>query len=231
MSDYSLVASDEFLARAQEFKDRIRTKITEIRSTVTPQVDGEGREIRSTRDDGYEYVIEIFVRCELDRLFPGWSWEPQGPPMFLGGEWCYWYGILTIIDENLLGLGVIPPVRKFGAGNAVRIKYGRGKAHTPDGIVDVGNDVAGANSKAFKKAVNSLTHICDDVYKKSLDYEGMGTYEDLLQSTGSLQAFNQLVKQYGLRWGEIFEILGVSSLAEVTDYKEALATIHKAKGY
>lgn len=232
MQDRSLVLSDEFLAKAEELKDNIRKKIADISETPTPQVDGSGQKIIEKRDDGYDYIIEAYMRSELDRLFPGWSWEPQGPPMFLGAEWCYWWGILSIVDVNLVGLGIIPPIRKFGAGNAVRIKYGRGKAHTPDGIVDVGNDVAGANSKALKKAINMLTHIGDDVYDKRVDYEGMGTYEEVLESTGSIAAFNEVVtKRYGAKWGELFKILGVSSLGEITDFPAALAKIKEVKGY
>jgi len=211
MQNNSLILPDEFLARTQELKDNIRNKIKDISAATTPQVDGTGLKIRAVRDDGYEYVIEAFMRTELDRLFPGWSWEPQGPPLFLGAEWVYWWGILSIVDENLIGLGVIPPIRKFGAGNAVR---------------------SGANSKAFKKAINMLTHICDDVYKKRLDYDGMGSYEDVLASTNSVEAFNAIIKKtYGARWGDIFKILGVSSLAEIKDFSAALATIKEAKGY
>jgi len=232
MDNVNLVISDEFLTRTQELKDNIRKKISDIGATDTPQVDGAGRKVRAVRDDGYEYVIEAYMRTELDRLFPGWSWEPQGPPMFLGAEWCYWWGVLSIIDENLLGLGIIPPVRKFGSGNAVRIKYKRDVPHTTDTIVDVGNDVAGANSKAFKKAINMLTHICDDVYKKRLDYDGMGSYEDVLEATGSVTAFNEIItSKYGKKWGDHFKILGIGSLAEITDFPAALAKMKEAKGY
>ena len=232
MQDRGLIVSDEFLARASELKDNIRHKITEIGAAPTPEVDGQGKKVIRKRDDGYDYIIEAFMRSELDRLFPGWSWEPQGPPMFLGSEWVYWWGILSIIDENLVGLGIIPPIRRFGAGSAVRIKYKSGNPHTPENIIDVGNDVSGSNSKALKKAINSLTHIGDDIYKKRMDYEGMGTYEDVLASTGSATAFTELIeKQYKLKWGEVFTILKISSLTEITDFAEALETIKKAKGY
>lgn len=233
MMSNELVLSDEFLTKAEELKNNIRQKIREISATPTPQVDGTGAKIIETRPDGYDYIIEAFMRTELDRLFPGWSWEPQGPPMFLGAEWCYWWGILTIIDVNLVGLGVIPPIRKFGAGNAVRIKYKSGVPHTESTIIDVGNDVAGANSKALKKAINMLTHIGDDVYDKRVDYEGMGSYEEVLASTGSFAAFNEIVtKKYGKnKWSELFGILGVSAVAEITDFTAALAKIKEVKGF
>lgn len=228
----NLILSDEFLVKAAELKENIRTKITEIGLADTPAVDGQGKKVIRKRDDGYDYIIEAFMRSELDRLFPGWSWEPQGPPMFLGAEWVYWWGILSIIDENLVGLGVMPPIRKFGAGSAARIKYKSGIPHTTETIIDVGNDVSGANSKALKKAINSLTHIGDDIYKKRLDYEGMGSFEDVLASTNSAMAFTEIIeKQRRMKWSEVFTILGVKSLTEITDFAVALDKIKEAKGY
>ena len=228
----NLILSDEFLAKAEDLKNNIRQKITDIGAKDTPAVDGQGKKIIRRRDDGYDYIIEGFMRSELDRLFPGWSWEPQTAPMFLGAEWVYWWGILSIIDENLVGLGVIPPLRKFGAGSAARIKYKSGLPHTTETIIDVGNDIAGANSKALKKAINSLTHIGDDIYKKRLDYEGMGSFEDVLASTNSAMAFTEIIeKQRRMKWSEVFSILGVTSLKEITDFSVALDKIKEVKGF
>jgi len=226
------VISNEFKEKIRAFKRDFYQKYKRISKEKTPQVDGTGRKIIDRRPDGYDFIIEAYMRECLDKHFPGWSWEMGGPPQFLGSEWVFVWGTLTIIDEHLLMLGINPPVRKFSATNGVRIKFKSGQPHTAENVIDIGNDVAAANSKAFKKAINQLTHIGDDVYGKRIEEEGMGSLEEVLASTldnsVAVQAFNELVKNRHLPWSKVFSILGVKSMGEIKDFKEAYNKLKEA---
>ena len=91
-------------------KEEIYNKYNEISKEQTPQVDGNGIKIIEKRPDGYDYIIESYMRDCLDRHFPGWTWEAAAPLQFLGSEWVVAQGHLVIIDEYLLALGISPPV-------------------------------------------------------------------------------------------------------------------------
>jgi hypothetical protein len=177
---FELMMTDETKKRIKDFKKDMYKTYKAISKEDTPVVDGTGKKIVEKRPDGYDFITEAYMREALDKHFPGWSWEMGAEPKFLGSEWVIVWGTLTIIDEHLIAFNINPPVRKFSATNGVRIKYGRGKEHTPDAIVDIGNDVASANSKALKKAINQLTHIGDDIYGKRIEEEGAGTLEDVI---------------------------------------------------
>ena len=41
--------------------------------------------------------------------------------------------------------------------------------HTPENIVDIDKNVATANTNAFKRAVNRLCNIADDIYQKHIE--------------------------------------------------------------
>ena len=102
--------------------------------------------------------------------------------------------------------------------------------HTAENVVDIDNNVKSANTKAFKKAINELTGIGDDVYGKRIDEEGMGTFEDILinPNVGS-SAFAKLLAEHRILASEAFKILSINSLTEITDYKEAWGKIKLAK--
>ncbi len=228
----TLIISDEFKANIKAFKKDFADKYRRISKERTPEVDGTGKKIIDKRPDGYDFIIEAYMRNCLDGHFPGWSWEMGGPPQFLGSEWVIGWGTLTIIDEHLLAFGLNPPIRKFSAASGVRIKFGRNKPHTPDNVVDIGNDVSALNSKAFKKAINQLTHIGDDVYGKRIEEENMGTLEEIVASDSvtmdenvAATAFSKLVKDMRMSWTKVFEILGVKDLTEIKDYKQALSKL------
>lgn len=144
---------------------------------------------------------------------------------------CVW-GTLAIIDVNLLALGINPPIRKFSASNAVRIQYQSGTPHTPDNIVDIGNNVSGANSKAFKKAINQLTHIGDDIYGKCVEEEGAGSNLDkvILNTDTNMKMFDYWRKRHVIPWKEVLSIMNVKTADEITDWKDAIQKIMKAKG-
>jgi len=112
------------------------------------------------RPDGYDYVEEGYMRKKLNDLYPIWSWE-LNEIQFLGGEWCWARGTLVILDNGVQ--------RKYGAAASHRITYKRGTPHTPENIIDVGNNIKAANSDAFKVAVNRLCNIADDIYRKQVE--------------------------------------------------------------
>jgi hypothetical protein len=228
----ALMLTDEFKARVKAFKRDFYRKYKDISKEKTPKVDGSGRKIVDKRPDGYDYIIEAYMRDCLDKHFPGWTWEMGDAPQFLGSEWVVVWGTLSILDELLLAYGINPPVRKFSATNAARIKYKSGKPHTPENIIDIGNDVSGANSKAFKKAINQLTHIGDDVYGKRIDEEGAGSIEEVLSTTlnssTAANMFSEYIKEKRIPWSKVFEILKVKSLSEVSDFKEAYNKLKEA---
>jgi len=225
-----LVITDEFKEKIKTFKEDFYQKYNEISKEETPQVDGTGRKIVDKRPDGWDYIIEAYMRESLDRHFPGWSWEMGGEPQFLGSEWVFVWGTLSIIDEHLAVLGLNPPVRKFSGTNGVRVKFKHGAVHAPENVIDIGNDVASANSKALKIAINRLTHIGDDVYGKRIEEEGAGSLEEVVMATGDATAFGQWVQDKKIKWSDVFQILGVSGLGEITDFKEAIEKIKEAKG-
>lgn len=227
----SIVISDEFKQRVREFKAEWRKKYKAISKEKTPQVDGSGRRIIERRPDGFDFIIEAYMRECLDKHFPGWSWDMGGPPVFLGSEWVIVWGTLGIIDEMLIPMGVSPPIRRFSATNGVRIKFKSGKPHLPENVIDVGNDVASANSKAFKKAINQLTHIGDDIYGKRIEEEGAGSLEDVALASNDATAFGRWIAGNKLTFGEVMKVLGVSSMNEITDFQGAIRKVKEAKGW
>lgn len=227
-----LVLTDEIKQKVKNFKKDMYKTYKAISKENTPAVDGTGKKIIEKRPDGYDFIVESYMREALDKHFPGWSWEMGSEPKFLGSEWVIVWGTLTIIDEHLLAFNINPPVRKFSATNGVRIKYGRNKEHTPEGIVDIGNDVASANSKALKKAINQLTHIGDDVYGKRVEEEGAGTLEDVISFSSNPDLAKKALSEYltanGITYSKVCDLMNVSKFSEITDYKLTLEKVKKS---
>jgi hypothetical protein len=72
------------IPQVAKFKAAMYKKLKEISNTVTPEVDGSGKKIIGKRD-GYDYIIEAYMRDQLDKSFPGWSWEGL-PVVPMGSE-------------------------------------------------------------------------------------------------------------------------------------------------
>jgi len=225
-----LVLTDEFKEKVKSFKEDFYQKYNAISKEETPQVDGNGRKIVEKRPDGYDYIVEAYMRDCLDRHFPGWSWEAAAPMHFLGAEWVVAQGHLIIIDEHLMAFGMQPPTRRFFGVDSVRIQYRRDSEHTPNNIVDVGDNCKQANTAALKYAINRLTHIGDDIYGKRIEEEGAGSLEEVIMATGDATAFGQWIQGKKIKWSDVFQILGVGGLNEVTDFREAIEKIKEAKG-
>ena len=226
-----IVLSDDFKAKVKTLKEEIYNKYNEISKEQTPQVDGNGIKIIEKRPDGYDYIIESYMRDCLDRHFPGWTWEAAAPLQFLGSEWVVAQGHLVIIDEYLLALGISPPVRKFFGVDSVRVQFKKDSDHSnPANIVDVGDNCKQANTAALKYAINRLCHIGDDVYGKRIEDVGAGSLDSVLEANPDGTNFGRWISEHHWSWSEIMKILGVNSMTEVTDFKDAFEKVKEAKG-
>lgn len=151
------IYSADFLDRIDGLKQTIREKHMRISNEPTPAIMVE------RRPDGFDYIKERYLREGLNQEFPMWSWTGSGeiavvPPT--GAEWVMVSGTLEINDEG------IP--RSFWGPGAARVKFKKGQPHTPENLIDLDKDIASANSNAFKRCVNRLCNIGDDVYKKTM---------------------------------------------------------------
>jgi hypothetical protein len=222
------VISPEFKERVESFKRSWAETYKKISEEDTPRIDGNGQKIIDKRPDGYDYIIESYMRGCLDKHFPGWSWESAAPLEFVGTIWVVAQGHLCIVDECLIPFGVSPPVRKFYGVDSVRIQYKSGLEKIPSNIVDLGDNCKQANSAALKYAINRLTHIGDDVYGKRIEEEGAGSYEDVFISKPDAMNFSSLVAQRHWRWDWIFKTLGIGSVGEIKDFEEAYTKLQDA---
>ena len=96
-------------------------------------------------------------------------------------------------------------------------------------LIDIGNDVASANSKAFKIAINRLTRVGDDVYGKRIDEEGAGSLEEIIMATDepskAKSMFEKYVSSKKILISQVYEILGIKNLNEIDDYQKAFQTL------
>tara|TARA_R110000787_G_scaffold246295_1_gene352045 strand:+ start:6297 stop:6938 length:642 start_codon:yes stop_codon:yes gene_type:complete len=113
-----------------------------------------------TRPDGFDYVEEAYMRNQLTKEYPGWSWSSAGenPVQFLGAEWVIVTGVLRFQDNG------VP--REFFSPGSARVQFKRGKPHTAEYVIDIDKNLASANTNGFKRAINRLGNIADDVYRK-----------------------------------------------------------------
>jgi hypothetical protein len=222
--------SPEFIERVQQLKKDMHKFYTDIGEEATPLLDSEGRKIVDRRPDGKNYIIEAYMRKKLDQYFPGWSLEMAQGLHFLGAEWVVAQVKLCIIDEHLIAFGIIPPMRIFYGVDSVRIQFKKDQPHTPENIIDVGDNCKQAVSAAFKYAINRLTNIGDDIYGKRMDLEGAGNIDTIMSNvntndTTAQKMFNDYCSNKKIRPSVVFKILNISDYSEITDYKEAYKKI------
>lgn len=229
MEDTNALMTPEFRAKVEALKEEWAKHYKEISHEPTPQVDGSGKKVINQRSDGKDYIEDSWMSAMLNKHFPGWSWERAGGLQFLGSEVVCADGELVIIDESLIPFGIIPPVRRYWAGDAVRIQYKKDMPHTIENVVDVGDNVQSAITGAKKRAINRLTGIGDDVYGKRVEEEGAGSYETILESSGEAGTFLTLLGKYKILVSEACKILEVSDIGEVKDYAEAWLKIKEVK--
>jgi len=147
------------LAKDREYERSLINKIIlnkhkEISDEPTPKY------FVKRRPDGFDYVDEAYMRHQLSKHFPIWSWIVVNTE-FLGSEWVVITGELQILESDI--------TRKFGSMGATRVQFKKDRPHTPENIVDIDKNVASANTNAFKRAVNRLCNIADDIYQKHIE--------------------------------------------------------------
>mgnify|MGYP003110907013 CR=1 FL=1 len=140
------LSSEEVLAKIVE-------KRKQISNRKTPKV------FVKKKGDGFDYVDEAYMREQLNSLYPVWSWKIDKSEM-LGAEWCIVTGTLSVYDAG------VP--RTFSSIGAARVQFKRGQEHTAENVVDIDKNVASANTNAFKRAINRLCNIADDIYQKNV---------------------------------------------------------------
>jgi len=228
----ALAISDEMRLAIKNFKEDMYKEFQQVSREETPVLDGEGRAIVKKRPDGYNYIIASYMFDRLSKHFPGWSLEMAAPLDFHGAEWVTAQVNLIVIDYGLLAQGM--PLehckRKFYGVDSLRIQYGKDKEHKPENLVDLGDNCKSAITAAGKWAINRLLGIGDDVYGKRIEEEGAGSLETVLETRGDAVTFGKLVAQHKISYNEIFEILGVKGLSEITNFTEAWGKIKEAKG-
>jgi len=240
MTPHLAPITEEFIAQVAEFKKEWYEFYQSISNEPTPRVDGTGKIIVDRRPDGYDYIEETHIRNMLDKHFPGWSWEMAAPLQFLGAEWIVAQGHLSIVDVHLIPLQVEPPIRKFYGVDSVRIQYRlmsdptdpKKKVpapHTPDNIVDVGDNCKQASTAALKYAANRMCRIGDDIYDKRTEYKGAGSYETAFDTNPSADTFGKWVTAHKGIWTEIFKIIGTDDLSTIKDWRDVKAKVKSAK--
>ena len=148
--DMSLVDTKNI--NIDDIENNIKWNHEAISHTKTP------KSVIKKRPDGFDYVEEGWMRQKLNELFPMWSWT-KGNFEFLGSEWVIASGELQIIDKG----GIL---RKFVSHGGARVQFKRGAPHTTENVIDIDKNIASANTNAFKRAVNRLCNIADDIYRK-----------------------------------------------------------------
>jgi len=228
----ALAISDKMRLAIKNFKEDMYKEFQRVSREKTPILDGEGREIVRKRPDGYDYIVASYMFDRLSKHFPGWSLEMAAPLEFIGMEWVVAQVNLVIIDYGLLAQGM--PLehckRKFYGTDSLRIQYGKGKEHKPENLVDLGDNCKSTITAAGKWAINRLTGSGDDVYGKRIEEEGAGSLETIMETKGDAVTFGKLVAQHKISYNEVFEILGVKGLSEITDFGEAWRVVKEKKG-
>lgn len=153
-------------------------KREQISSSKTP------KQFINKRPDGYDYVEEGYMRAMLNKLYPNWSWISSGDkPVDITQDWVAVTATLVIEDNGV--------VRQFFSPGSARIAYKRNQPHTLENVIDLDKAIASANTNAFKRAVNRLCNIADDVYRKQVKMDFMteeqeDSYDDLLKQAEKL---------------------------------------------
>jgi len=217
-----------FKARIEAFNKDWHEDYKNISRQKTPQYDRSGEKIIKQRWDGLDYVPEGYMRKKLDKHFPGWSWLPVGQTQIIVQlGWVVVDGQLAIIDPRLISMEITPPYRYFHGNGAARIATKKDQPPSAATIVDLDKVVKSANSEALKVAINRLTFICDDVYGKRSEVDGVST-DDLaagiieIPTSAAKQMFEDYVKRAGITYSKVFEKLGVSNMSGIKDYSDAL---------
>lgn len=161
-SKKEIIQSSEFIQKIREIGQAIIEKRKEIQEQVTPKdrIYKMGDSKRVKWED-LEFIKEDYMVQQLNKHFLGlWSWVAVGSGLQVHEQvgQVSFTGTLKILENGFL--------REFSACGGSPIKCKRGEAPGYDSVVNFNNDVKAANTNAFKKAINMLTDIGYDVYRK-----------------------------------------------------------------
>lgn len=109
------------------------------------------------------YVKGHYIKKVLNYVF-GWLWDFQVIDKGREGNQVWVLGRLTIKNKKMF-----PIIIKEQFGRA-EIKFLKDKAHTPENMVDYGNDLKAAATDSLKKCASELG-IASDVYNSEEDKE------------------------------------------------------------
>ncbi len=175
--------SSEFAGKLKKFEAELHQKHLNISRKKTP-----AKEIRKD-PMGFDYVSVSWMTDRLNEYYPIWSWK-EGTGFKIYDDWVIVDGVLTIIDNG------IP--REFYSVGAARVQYKKGMPRTPENIIDMDNTVAAALAAAFKRAINRLGNIADDVYRRVMN--SPATAESIEKIRSLMQQLDpekqQLVENY-----------------------------------
>tara|TARA_X000001036_G_C20551052_1_gene754405 strand:+ start:388 stop:1053 length:666 start_codon:yes stop_codon:yes gene_type:complete len=149
----SVDSREQKIQQQNQILEAIRQKRQAISDRTTP------KPFIERKGDGFDYVDEAYMRKQLNDFYPVWSWKIDKSDM-LGSEWCIVTGTLSIVDAG------VP--RTFSSIGAARVQFKKGQPHSAENVVDIDKNVASANTNAFKRAINRLCNIADDVYQKQV---------------------------------------------------------------
>ena len=157
------------------------------------------------------YVETYYVVDQLNKLF-GFRWDFEVLEHTVDNSSCVVKGKLTCHTP---------------AGDIVKHQFGEADRHQG---VPVGDTLKAAASDCLKKCA-SLIGIALDVYwGKELEYfaeDEEGAQVEMTTSDAA-RAFNKFVESRHIPYSKVFSILGVSSMAEIADFKEAYHKLREA---
>jgi len=164
--------SKEFIDSTKEFKKMWAGKYQEM-SEIKTIHKSKKREIgRGKKED---YLEGSYMTALLDKHFPGWDYIPAHDPILLPvkqGEKLLIIagGVLEIIDEYkfkfLTKIGVPPENADYK-----RRFYGLGggmfhASKNTGNVIHASNPAKSAVTEGLKYAINRLTHVGDDTYRR-----------------------------------------------------------------
>ena len=193
-----------------------------------------GRQIRSEtstprsqvkRKQDFDYVEESWMRHQLNEHFPNWSWLPSGnnPVQFLGSEWVIVSGSLVINDNGVQ--------RNFFSPGSARVMFKRDMPHTAENVIDIDNNVAAANTNAFKRAVNRLCNIADDVYRKQILDLGNNELAQVSEVFENVLMNDKKNNDRIKKKQKDYELLIKNGKINVTNYLDAINSIKQEFNY
>ena len=151
--DMAIPLPDELNKAIKQFEDAIREKHKRTSKKKTP-----GNKVK--QKSGFDYVEAGEMRNALDSEYPIWSWKPAGEtPVIKIMNWIMVSGVLEIIESGGIK-------RSFFSPGAAQIQIKKdGDPNNFKDILSISNTIKSANIDGFKKAINMLTGLFDDVYR------------------------------------------------------------------